>query len=88
MDPKEDEKEGEEECEHSFLLKDDIGSVCRICGVVNRSIETIIEYQYSKVSSLFLSSIDHFLFYFSIMKLVRPKFIMIISECNCLKVDK
>ncbi|KAL6341224.1 hypothetical protein AAG906_032342 [Vitis piasezkii] len=49
VDPEEDGKEGEEECEHSFVLKDDIGSVCRICGVVNKSIETIIEYQYSKV---------------------------------------
>uniref|UniRef100_F6GU58 Protein chromatin remodeling 35 n=1 Tax=Vitis vinifera TaxID=29760 RepID=F6GU58_VITVI len=51
VDPEEDGKEGEEECEHSFVLKDDIGSVCRICGVVNKSIETIIEYQYSKVQN-------------------------------------
>lgn len=50
MDPEEDSKESIEECEHSFVLKDDIGSVCRICGVVSKSIETIIEYQYSKVS--------------------------------------
>ncbi|CBI38030.3 unnamed protein product, partial [Vitis vinifera] len=49
VDPGEDEKESKEECEHSFVLKDDIGSVCRICGVVNKSIETIIEYQYTKV---------------------------------------
>ncbi|RVW93354.1 Protein chromatin remodeling 35 [Vitis vinifera] len=48
VDPEEDEKESKEECEHSFVLKDDIGSVCRICGVVNKSIETIIEYQYTK----------------------------------------
>ncbi|XP_057500064.1 protein CHROMATIN REMODELING 35-like isoform X1 [Actinidia eriantha] len=36
------------ECDHSFVLKDDIGCVCRICGVIQRGIETIIEYQYPK----------------------------------------
>lgn len=41
--------EDEEECEHSFILKDDIGDVCRICGVIKRGIETIIEYNFSKV---------------------------------------
>ncbi|KAK6145001.1 hypothetical protein DH2020_021821 [Rehmannia glutinosa] len=40
--------EDEEECEHSFILKDDIGDVCRICGVIKRGIETIIEYNFSK----------------------------------------
>ncbi|KAI3446149.1 hypothetical protein Pfo_002814 [Paulownia fortunei] len=40
--------EDEEECEHSFILKDDIGDVCRICGVIRRGIETIIEYNFSK----------------------------------------
>lgn len=39
----------EEDCEHSFILKDDIGDVCRICGVIKRGIETIIEYNFSKV---------------------------------------
>ncbi|KAL0334698.1 UNVERIFIED_CONTAM: protein CHROMATIN REMODELING 35 [Sesamum radiatum] len=38
----------EEECEHSFILKDDIGDVCRICGVIRRGIEKIIEYNFSK----------------------------------------
>ncbi|XP_028965394.1 protein CHROMATIN REMODELING 35 [Malus domestica] len=42
---------GEEEgdCDHSFVLKDDIGYVCRICGVIDRAIETIFEFQYNKV---------------------------------------
>ncbi|XP_057502991.1 protein CHROMATIN REMODELING 35-like isoform X2 [Actinidia eriantha] len=49
-DPPPDDLEGEEEddCDHAFVMKDDLGSVCRICGVIQRSIETIIEYQYAK----------------------------------------
>ncbi|KAL6517328.1 hypothetical protein OROMI_033029 [Orobanche minor] len=42
--------EDEEECEHSFILKDDIGDVCRICGVIKRGIETIIDYNFSKAT--------------------------------------
>lgn len=42
-------EEDEDDCEHSFILKDDIGYVCRICGVIQKKIETIIEYQYAKV---------------------------------------
>lgn len=38
-----------EDCDHSFVLKDDIGFVCRVCGVVDRKIETIFEFQYNKV---------------------------------------
>lgn len=41
--------EDEEDCDHSFLLKDDLGYVCRICGVIERGIETIIDIQYNKV---------------------------------------
>lgn len=36
------------DCEHSFLLKEDLGYVCRVCGVIDRGIETIFEFQYSK----------------------------------------
>ncbi|XP_022146198.1 protein CHROMATIN REMODELING 35-like [Momordica charantia] len=36
------------DCDHSFLLKDDLGYVCRICGVIDRGIETIFEFQYNK----------------------------------------
>lgn len=38
-----------EDCDHSFVLKDDIGYVCRVCGVIDRGIETIIDVQFSKV---------------------------------------
>ncbi|KAI8533035.1 hypothetical protein RHMOL_Rhmol11G0264900 [Rhododendron molle] len=49
-DPLPDElvREGLDECDHTFVLKDDLGYVCRICGVIQRGIETIIEYQYAK----------------------------------------
>lgn len=30
-------------------MKDDLGYVCRICGVVDKAIESIFEFQYSKV---------------------------------------
>ena len=47
--PYEQVRDDQDECDHSFVLKDDLGYVCRICGVIQRSIETIIEYQYAKV---------------------------------------
>ncbi|XP_024959773.1 protein CHROMATIN REMODELING 35-like [Cynara cardunculus var. scolymus] len=43
-------REDGEECDHSFILKEDIGYVCRVCGVVERSIESIIEFQRPKSS--------------------------------------
>ncbi|XP_011037161.1 PREDICTED: SNF2 domain-containing protein CLASSY 3-like [Populus euphratica] len=42
-------EEDEDYCDHSFVLKDDIGYVCRICGVIERAIDTIIEIQFNKV---------------------------------------
>ncbi|XP_022896027.1 protein CHROMATIN REMODELING 35-like isoform X2 [Olea europaea var. sylvestris] len=49
-DPLLDESEAETrgDCEHSFIMKDDIGEVCRICGIIGRRIDTIIEYNFSK----------------------------------------
>ncbi|XP_030549550.1 protein CHROMATIN REMODELING 35-like [Rhodamnia argentea] len=49
--PSSDDNSSEEieDCDHSFVLKDDIGYVCRVCGVVDRKIETIFEFQYNKV---------------------------------------
>ncbi|EXC17234.1 Helicase ARIP4 [Morus notabilis] len=51
VDPSADEqvKEDEESCDHSFILKDDIGYVCRICGVIDKGIENIFEFQYNKI---------------------------------------
>ncbi|XP_047330380.1 protein CHROMATIN REMODELING 35-like [Impatiens glandulifera] len=53
VDPPPTEEHVQEEgddCDHDFILKDDIGYVCCICGVIQRKIETIIEYQYAKSS--------------------------------------
>ncbi|EEF32040.1 ATP-dependent helicase, putative [Ricinus communis] len=41
-------EEDAEACDHSFVLKDDLGYVCRICGIIQRSIDTIFEFQYAK----------------------------------------
>ncbi|WCJ40931.1 Protein CHROMATIN REMODELING 35 [Euphorbia peplus] len=43
--------EEDEDCDHSYVLKDDLGYVCRVCGVVKKGIETIIEVQYYKKKS-------------------------------------
>ncbi|XP_065874654.1 protein CHROMATIN REMODELING 35-like [Euphorbia lathyris] len=37
-----------EDCDHSLILKDDLGYVCRVCGVIQKSIDTIFEFQFSK----------------------------------------
>ncbi|KAJ7950471.1 Protein CHROMATIN REMODELING 35-like [Quillaja saponaria] len=51
VDPSYDEvKKGGDDCDHSFVLKDDLGYVCRICGFIDRAIETIFEFQYNKVT--------------------------------------
>lgn len=42
--------EDDEGCDHSFVLKDDLGYVCRVCGVIQRSIETIFDFQYIKAA--------------------------------------
>ncbi|KAK1431140.1 hypothetical protein QVD17_14405 [Tagetes erecta] len=43
-------KDDEEECDHSFILKEDIGYVCRVCGLVERGIESIIDFKRPKRS--------------------------------------
>ncbi|KAL5563072.1 hypothetical protein UlMin_032819 [Ulmus minor] len=41
----------EESCQHLFDLKDDIGEVCRVCGLIGRGIDTIFEFHYIKYKS-------------------------------------
>ena len=41
-------KEEIDQCDHSLILEEDIGYVCRVCGLIQRSIESIIEYQLPK----------------------------------------
>jgi hypothetical protein len=52
---KEKEKEAEDDdeediCEHSFMLRDDLGLVCKICGIIQKKIETIFDFQFKKVN--------------------------------------
>lgn len=39
----------EDICEHSFMLRDDLGLVCKICGIIKKKIETIFDFQFKKV---------------------------------------
>lgn len=41
-----------EDCDHSVILRDDMGYVCRVCGVIQKSILNIIDVQFTKVSFL------------------------------------
>ncbi|CAN1320156.1 Protein CHROMATIN REMODELING 35 [Linum perenne] len=52
-------EEDDEACDHSFILKDDIGYVCRICGVIERGIESIIEVQFYKAKKSTRTSISY-----------------------------
>ncbi|CAD6202206.1 unnamed protein product [Miscanthus lutarioriparius] len=41
-------EETEDACSHDFLLKDDLGMVCRICGLIQQRIEKIFEHSWKK----------------------------------------
>ncbi|KAK1652733.1 hypothetical protein QYE76_070538 [Lolium multiflorum] len=36
------------DCPHEFLRKDDLGDVCRVCGLIQKPIENILEFQWKK----------------------------------------
>ncbi|XP_057859727.2 protein CHROMATIN REMODELING 35 [Cryptomeria japonica] len=42
------DKDDTEECVHSFILEDDLGKVCTLCGFIGQSIETIFDIQWPK----------------------------------------
>ncbi|TVU48291.1 hypothetical protein EJB05_07922 [Eragrostis curvula] len=42
----------EEACNHDFLMKDDLGIVCRVCGLIQQRIEKIFEYSWKKQRKL------------------------------------
>ncbi|XP_021776013.1 protein CHROMATIN REMODELING 35-like [Chenopodium quinoa] len=44
----EEKKEDEDDCDHSYILKDDIGYVCRVCGLVQKGIQDMFEFLYPK----------------------------------------
>ena len=48
-----DEREDDDDCDHSCVLKDDIGYVCRVCGLVQKEIQDIYEFIYPKVITIF-----------------------------------
>ncbi|KAJ1298654.1 hypothetical protein BS78_01G470100 [Paspalum vaginatum] len=41
-------EETEDACNHNYLLKDDLGIVCRICGLIQQRIESIFEHSWKK----------------------------------------
>ncbi|KAL5563076.1 hypothetical protein UlMin_032823 [Ulmus minor] len=41
-------KQDDLNCHHYFILKDDLGYVCRVCGLIGKGIDTIFEFQYQK----------------------------------------
>uniref|UniRef100_A0A0E0QGW7 Helicase ATP-binding domain-containing protein n=1 Tax=Oryza rufipogon TaxID=4529 RepID=A0A0E0QGW7_ORYRU len=45
-----DENEMDDDCNHDIRIHEDLGHVCRICGMIVRKAETIIDYQWKKAS--------------------------------------
>uniref|UniRef100_A0A0D9VNQ6 Helicase C-terminal domain-containing protein n=1 Tax=Leersia perrieri TaxID=77586 RepID=A0A0D9VNQ6_9ORYZ len=43
-----DEKETDGDCNHDIRIHEDLGHVCRICGMIVRKAETIFDYQWKK----------------------------------------
>ncbi len=48
-----DENEMDDDCNHDIRIHEDLGHVCRICGMIVRKAETIIDYQWKKVRTMF-----------------------------------
>ena len=47
------EKEMDNDCNHDIRIHEDLGHVCRVCGMIVRRADTIIDYQWKKVCYLF-----------------------------------
>uniref|UniRef100_A0A0E0I051 Helicase ATP-binding domain-containing protein n=1 Tax=Oryza nivara TaxID=4536 RepID=A0A0E0I051_ORYNI len=47
-----DENEMDDDCNHDIRIHEDLGHVCRICGMIVRKAETIIDYQWKKKNLL------------------------------------
>jgi DNA repair and recombination protein RAD54 and RAD54-like protein len=39
-------------CNHDIRIHEDLGHVCRVCGMIVRRAESIIDYQWKKVCNL------------------------------------
>ncbi|CAO1943879.1 unnamed protein product [Urochloa humidicola] len=48
-------EETEDACDHDFRLRDDLGIVCRICGLIQQRIENIFEHSWKKRKQLYRS---------------------------------
>ncbi|OQU93171.1 hypothetical protein SORBI_3001G494100 [Sorghum bicolor] len=48
-------EETEDACNHDFLLKDDLGMVCRICGLIQQRIDKIFEHSWKKRNQAYRS---------------------------------
>ena len=51
---KEDDGKMEDiDCNHDIRIHEDLGHVCRVCGMIVRRADSIIDYQWKKVCNLF-----------------------------------
>lgn len=41
------------DCNHDIRIHEDLGHVCRVCGMIVRRADSIIDYQWKKVRNLF-----------------------------------
>ena len=41
------------DCNHDIRIHEDLGHVCRVCGMIVRRAESIIDYQWKKVCNFF-----------------------------------
>uniref|UniRef100_A0A0D3GYI8 Uncharacterized protein n=1 Tax=Oryza barthii TaxID=65489 RepID=A0A0D3GYI8_9ORYZ len=53
-----DENEMDDDCNHDIRIHEDLGHVCRICGMIVRKAETIIDYQWKKRQLLKPQALD------------------------------
>ena len=44
---------GDIDCNHDIRIHEDLGHVCRVCGMIVRRADSIIDYQWKKVCNLF-----------------------------------
>ncbi|KAL5231993.1 hypothetical protein ABZP36_030769 [Zizania latifolia] len=45
-----DEKEMDDDCDHDIQIHEDLGHVCRVCGMILRRADTIFDYRWKKAS--------------------------------------
>lgn len=48
-----DNEKEDNDCTHDIRIHEDLGHVCRVCGMIVRRADSIIDYQWKKVCNLF-----------------------------------